>query len=462
MERDSQQWNSVWRWLIILTDLIFANAALVGIWNLTGLHTLFDGVLLAWNASYVLAVLLAPPTAFHRSVRTEQVVTSAVTCVCWLIIIFYAIISRMHIMRMRFIYYLLFAIALVGIIATCRVLWYMVIRHWRFKGVDNIDVVFVGSGINLNELYNDMTDDTSMGYNVVGYFNDTPSEVFSADLTHLGGVADVIPWLQEHKVDYLFCNLSSRRAKEIHDIIHFCENNLIHFYSVPNVRNYVHNKMSVQFIGNSIVLTLRNEPMRTMSARIIKRAFDLVFSTLVIVLLLWWIILIVMVITKYTMPGPVFFRQKRNGQNGSEFYCLKFRTMVVNSAADEKQATKDDDRITKWGAFMRRTNLDELPQFINVFLGDMSVVGPRPHMLKHNVEYQRLINKYMVRSYCRPGITGWAQVTGSRGETKTVEEMEERIRKDIWYIENWTFMLDLRIIYLTIYNMLGGEKGNAY
>ena len=158
------------------------------------------------------------------------------------------------------------------------------------------------------------------------------------------------------------------------------------------------------------------------------------------------------------MPGPLFFRQKRNGLNDKVFYCIKFRSMRVNDDADKVQATKDDPRKTKWGNIMRKTNIDELPQFINVLLGDMSVVGPRPHMLKHTEEYSQLIDKYMVRHFVRPGITGWSQVTGFRGETKELSQMEGRVKGDIWYIEHWTFWLDLYIIFKTIANAIRGEK----
>ena len=173
------------------------------------------------------------------------------------------------------------------------------------------------------------------------------------------------------------------------------------------------------------------------------------------------ILIIVTIITKITMRGPIFFKQKRNGLNDKEFYCYKFRSMKVNADADKVQATKDDPRKTKWGNIMRKTSIDELPQFINVLMGDMSVVGPRPHMLKHTEEYSKLINKYMVRHFVKPGITGWSQVTGYRGETKELKDMEGRIRGDIWYIEHWSFGLDLYIIYKTVANAVHGEK-NAY
>ena len=160
--------------------------------------------------------------------------------------------------------------------------------------------------------------------------------------------------------------------------------------------------------------------------------------------------------------GPMFYSGKRLGRYGKPFSMYKFRSMKVNADADTKQATENDPRKTKWGNIMRRTNIDELPQFINVLLGDMSIVGPRPHMVKHTEEYRALINKYMVRHFAKPGITGLAQVTGWRGETSELWMMEERIRKDIWYVENWSLLLDIKIIFRTITNMLGFEKGNAY
>lgn len=166
-------------------------------------------------------------------------------------------------------------------------------------------------------------------------------------------------------------------------------------------------------------------------------------------------------IIKITSPGPIFFKQDRNGENGEIFQCYKFRSMKVNKDSDKIQATKNDPRKTKFGNFLRKSNLDEMPQFINVFKGEMSLVGPRPHMLKHTEEYSQLVDKYMMRHLVKPGITGWAQVTGFRGETKKVSQMEGRVKRDLWYIENWTFLLDLRIMVMTVVNMFRGEK-NAY
>ena len=173
------------------------------------------------------------------------------------------------------------------------------------------------------------------------------------------------------------------------------------------------------------------------------------------------IYIVVALIIKKTSPGPVYFKQRRSGMNGKEFECIKFRSMKVNNDADTIQATKNDPRKYPFGNFIRRTNIDELPQMINVWKGEMSLVGPRPHMLKHTDEYSHLINKYMVRHLAKPGITGLAQVSGFRGETKHIEQMEDRVEKDIEYIENWSFWLDLKIIFKTFSNMIAGDK-NAY
>ena len=209
-------------------------------------------------------------------------------------------------------------------------------------------------------------------------------------------------------------------------------------------------------IAPSFWLYSSEDPMN----RIFKRSVDICLSVLFLiptVLLMPVIALIV----KRQSPGPLFFRQLRTGLDGRQFYCYKFRSMHVNKEADSRQATKDDPRKFPFGDFMRKTNIDELPQFWNVLVGDMSIVGPRPHMLVHTEQYDKLIDKYMVRHFVKPGITGWAQVTGFRGETPELWQMEGRVERDIWYIQHWSFWLDLRIIWMTVKTIFVRDK-NAY
>ena len=201
-----------------------------------------------------------------------------------------------------------------------------------------------------------------------------------------------------------------------------------------------------------------SEPLDMPVNKALKRGFDFVFSLVVLLTIFPVLYLIVAIAIKITSPGPVFFKQLRTGLDGKDFWCYKFRSMRVNKGSDKLQATKDDPRKTKLGDFLRKTNIDEIPQFINVFIGDMSVVGPRPHMLKHTEDYSELIDNYMDRHQVKPGITGLAQVRGFRGETKELHQMANRVRLDVFYIQNWSLVLDLRIIYRTVKNVVDGEK----
>ena len=462
MEHQISERHEILRWVAYMIDALFL---CIYYW-IAGRH-IYHGTqdmqdILTLVMSYLLSVSIFVPVAQNRMVRVEEVIRralitalamAAVVAVCESVLLQMPFNFRAFFVNCGLLYV---ALALSRI--TCR----NIVKSLRSRHQDQRKVVFVGGGVNLRALYDRMSSDLSTGYTINGYFEDKPSRNIGGKLPLLGSVAEVIAYLEAHHVDMLFCNLSDQRAEDITKIMDYCENHLIHFYSLPNVRNYVHRAMTVAYVDDIPVLSVRREPLRDPMNKFIKRLFDLVFSGLFLITCFWWIYIIVAIITKITMPGPVFFRQKRNGRLGEEFYCIKFRSMKVNADADKGQATKNDPRKTKWGNIMRKTNIDELPQFLNVFMGSMSVVGPRPHMVKHTEEYGALVNKYMVRHFAKPGITGWAQVTGSRGETSELWMMEERIKKDIWYIEHWSLLLDIKIIFKTITNVFGGEKGNAY
>jgi putative colanic acid biosynthesis UDP-glucose lipid carrier transferase len=231
---------------------------------------------------------------------------------------------------------------------------------------------------------------------------------------------------------------------------------------VPDLGGQISSAYNINYLGSEFpVISLRKEPLEEISNRFKKRVFDIVFSSLVILFILSWLYPILAIIIKMQSKGPVLFKQLRSGRDDEPFWCYKFRSMTVNPDSDKKQATKFDARITPIGSFLRRTSLDEMPQFFNVFLGNMSVVGPRPHMLNHTNEYKEIINNYMVRHFLKPGITGWAQVHGYRGETRKHEDMENRVKYDINYLESWTAMLDVKIIFMTVINVIRGED-NAY
>jgi putative colanic acid biosysnthesis UDP-glucose lipid carrier transferase len=261
-------------------------------------------------------------------------------------------------------------------------------------------------------------------------------------------------------IEELFCCLSHDYSNEIVRIMQFCDKNVIHFYYMPRQFGEYSLHLDPQLYLGKSVFTNRREPSAKLGNRVIKRSFDIAVSSIISLCFLPFLPIIAIII-KIQSPGPIFFRQARTGLNGNTFQCLKFRSMHVNKDADTVQATENDQRKFAFGNFMRKSNIDEFPQFFNVLKGDMSIVGPRPHMLHHTEIYGSIIDKYMIRHFSKPGITGWAQVTGFRGETKELWQMEERIKRDIWYIENWSFWLDLRIIYLTAKSIIIHDK-NAY
>ena len=209
------------------------------------------------------------------------------------------------------------------------------------------------------------------------------------------------------------------------------------------------------------VLALRGDPLEDFGNRVKKRFLDIFVSGFVAIFILSWLIPLVALLIKLESKGPIFFKQLRSGKNDKPFYCLKFRSMCLNDQADELSATINDARVTKIGRFLRKSSLDEFPQFINVFLGEMSLVGPRPHMLKHSIEFSKMVAHYMSRQFLKPGITGWAQINSYRGEIKNQAEIEGRVASDLWYFEHWTIWLDIRILFLTVYQVFAGHK-NAY
>jgi putative colanic acid biosysnthesis UDP-glucose lipid carrier transferase len=260
----------------------------------------------------------------------------------------------------------------------------------------------------------------------------------------------------DKEVHEIICSASNVSDQYFKQLVSFGLNSLIKVRLVVNFDPAKKQFLRLDNFENHLV-DVATIPLDISQNQLLKRIFDIFFSLSFLILIMSWLVPIVTILIRVDSKGPAFFRQLRSGLNNRPFYCLKFRTMKMNTEADSKQATKDDSRITKIGAFLRKTSIDELPQFINAFIGNMSVVGPRPHMLKHTVEYSKLIESFMGRHYIKPGITGLAQCMGYRGETQTVADMENRVRLDRYYIENWTFWLDIKIIFLTVVSLIRGS-----
>lgn len=339
------------------------------------------------------------------------------------------------------------------------------LNYLRTIGHNSRSVLFIGSDPANLIMYNKMVDDAATGYRVVGYYSNSEIENAPEEFKKLGTydefkkIINGEQMLPKH-IDELYCCISHSENDALRSIISFCDNNVIHFYYVPRIFGNIQLSLRPELYEDTVVYTNHHEPLNSLSNRFIKRTMDIVVSALALLCMLPFLPLVVFLIKKQS-PGPIFFSQTRTGLNGKDFTCYKFRSMHVNADADKIQATKDDPRKFPFGNFMRKANIDEFPQFYNVLKGDMSVVGPRPHMVFHTEKYSALIDKYMVRHFSKPGITGYAQVTGFRGETEELWQMEGRIKKDIWYIENWSLWLDIKIIFLTAWSIIHHDK-NAY
>ena len=410
------------------------------------------------SAAYLpILIWLRPRPMQYRAISFDITVSHALTVVMAHALTFIASLTFIGIyvpIRALLIFY--------GLMLVAIPFWWVLTRHiikvMRSRGYNFLRVIVVGTGPTASRLVEEIKSNAGFGFKIVGIFSDHPSPDFKWPVT--GSMADIEQFVDENNVDQIYYTIAGDKAKELSAVVRIADNKMIDFFYVPLISRRISRGFELYNIGSVPVLSIRANKLKSVYNRAVKRAFDIVFSG-AFLLVSPLIFIPVAIAIKLSSPGPVFFRQERTGHKGKTFKCWKFRTMRVNAAADSQQATREDARVTRVGAFLRKTSIDELPQFINVFLGDMSVVGPRPHMLKHTEDYSKLIEQYMVRHVVKPGVTGWAQVNGYRGITDELWKMEKRVELDVWYIENWSFLLDIKIILRTIYNGAKGEE-NAF
>ncbi|MFH6994361.1 undecaprenyl-phosphate glucose phosphotransferase [Flavobacterium sp. FlaQc-48] len=401
----------------------------------------------------------------NRSIRVETIESILVRTIRKLIIhaslisIFVVYLNYNDISRLRLLsFYLIFF----GLLMVSRYLSMKLLKYIRAQGYNFKTFIVVGANESGEKIRKILAKDLTYGYRFLGFF-DEKAVASSVDLNAvLGGFETIRKFVAEKKVDEMYVALHIDNIDVINELTRICEQNMVRIKFIPDFQLYTKSsKVEVVFYENTPVLMFRTEPLEFAVNRLAKKTFDICFSAFVILFVFPWLFPIIMLIIKMESPGPVFFRQERAGRDKRSFACLKFRSMYINDSSNSKITQKGDSRITKFGAFIRKTSIDELPQFFNVFWGDMSVVGPRPHMVNVVKEYSDLIDNYLVRQYAKPGITGWAQVNGYRGETKELIDMENRVEYDIWYIENWSLILDIKIIIKTVINIFKGEE-NAY
>ena len=465
----TSQINKVVELIVVLGDLIILNLSLfllIYFWEEAFVNLPFSCTVPLMMTSLSLCYLACSASrgkAWNsREIRADQLVLRVLKNIITFSVFWACIMTFSGITILSLLFFVIYFFILFVVLS----IYHIIIRHsligYCAKGKHKRYAVFIGGGNNIQMLYEEMVSSLASIYEVIGYFDIKPNDAFSSQCPYLGspdGFSDFMSGQTEIK--HIFCSLSMEEGRYNFSIMNYCENHLLYFHGVPNVCKGFPRRIWHSMVGNMPILNLRYEPLSKMENRILKRGFDILLSGVFLITIFPFVYLFVGGIIKLTSPGPILFKQMRTGLNGVDFKCYKFRSMRVNEEADSKQATVNDPRKTRFGDFLRRTNIDELPQFINVFKGEMSIVGPRPHMLAHTEIYAQMIDKYMVRHFIKPGVTGWAQTHGFRGETKELSQMEGRVKADIWYMEHWTILLDLYIIYKTIINVVVGEK-NAY
>ncbi len=385
----------------------------------------------------------------HRYSKILQIVTLLIKQISIFAIILYAFIGvfkQPNISRLALGQYLLLASA--GITFFKFLVFYLLKRYRAILGGNLRKVIVIGNTEKTRQLINIFNKRLEFGYKFKKQF-EIKGDTFS--------LQECILYIIENDIDEIYASIAELSNKQINKLIDFADNNLKELKFIPDNKDIYAKKLKYEYYDYVPVLSLRDIPLQAPINKFLKRLFDIILSSAVIVFLLSWLTPVLAILIKLESKGPVFFKQTRNGFNYIEFDCYKFRSMTPNKQAHLHQATKGDQRITKIGRFIRKTSIDELPQFFNVLFGDMSVVGPRPHMVRHTNMFAEKVDKFMVRHFVKPGITGLAQISGFRGEVETDKDIINRVKYDIFYIENWSLLLDIKIALQTFLNALKGE-----
>jgi putative colanic acid biosynthesis UDP-glucose lipid carrier transferase len=399
-----------------------------------------------------------------RFENASKILSRILKVVIIYITILYLDIFFLRYVKISTIFVINYSILFLIIFFSVRITLVYFLKLLRKRGINNKLVLIVGVNENTIDLSKTFNNELSFGYKLLGFFSKNKyTESKYNDISILGTYEYLYDYCNNNHVDEIFFSTDDFEQVEIKKVVKFCDSKLIRFKLIPNFQkeNFFNRKLSIDFYGDTPVLVSRKEPLEKNSNILVKRLFDIIFSLCVILILFPLIFPFVYIIQKLSSQGPVFFIQRRSGQDNHVFKCIKFRTMYVNKESELKGTHKNDPRITSFGKFLRKTRIDELPQFINVFIGNMSVVGPRPLMLKHTEDYSKLIDDFLVRHFVKPGITGWAQTTGFLDEENKMKEMQDKVKRDVWYIENWSFLLDLKIVLKTLTNLFCKDE-NAF
>ena len=493
MMSNNNQSNRLIKWIVMFGDFFVLNIVILAFyhwhWRMCSWeHRLFEVFILVNNIALMIAQLRFSTIIHLRLVGAGDILQRIVGLSCTQVVIAYLLL-KVFAYSLPIGWLLLeIGTAFVVLLVLKRMMERWFIKLYREAGRNSRTVTLVGCDPELIKTYEKLRGDATLGYNVLGYYADQEIGTWThtmadgrqetedadiqqpndrlrpANLEWLGTMQEFLDGLDEPERlrlgDELYLCVSRRDSDIIRRVSRMCDRQVIRFFYVPVSVESIGLNLKSELLDDMEIYTTYENPLQNSVNRAEKRAFDLLLVMIFLIPALLVFPFVVLMI-KIQSPGPIFFKQKRTGLDGKDFNLYKFRSMHVNKDADKVQATKNDPRKYPFGNFMRKSNIDELPQFINILKGDMSFVGPRPHMLAHTEQYSELIDKYMVRHFVKPGLTGWAQVTGFRGETKELWQMEGRVKRDIWYMEHWSIWLDIRIIWMTLKTFFVHDK-HAY
>lgn len=436
--------------IIILFDILILNAVVFIYSNNEYFNYTF---ILYLNISWLIISIYTSFYSIYRYTHSTKLISLVFSQFFVFILAFFAFFTIFRegiLVSKQFLFILTITLS----ISAFKIFSFFYLKRRRTKGINFKSViVFGGSKVaqNTASLFVDRQD---LGYRFHGFFSDK----FKKLPNYLGSFEQGLLFAIENTIDEIYCEAGAITTSQHKELRVFCNSNEIDFRLIPENKAIYSKDFTLEYYGTIPILKPKKLPFERIDTHLIKRSFDIVFSFCVCLFLLIFVFPLLWIFVKLDSKGPLFFKQKRDGIDGKQFYCYKIRSMTANVGSDIVSATKNDNRITKVGKFLRKTSIDELPQFFNVLLGDMSIVGPRPHMNIQTEKYVKDIDNYLIRNSVKPGITGLAQVSGYRGEVQQKSDIQNRVRLDIFYIENWSFFLDIKIIVQTVLNVFYGEK----
>ncbi|WP_366185710.1 exopolysaccharide biosynthesis polyprenyl glycosylphosphotransferase [Flavobacterium ovatum] len=426
---------------LILINLLFYYCIESKIELISHFFITFSWLIISWNIGYYEVYRFTKPLEIVSKIFNQFLIFT-------ILIFAYAGYMVENVSISKSFKYVVLVIALTAVLKLF--VYYFLQFFRRFLGGNFRKVIVIGSGEEIKELIQFFNENIDYGYKIVNIFyvnKDSNLQIQKA-----------LQYVLNNYIDEIYCSLVDLEVKDVILLEDFADKNLKTLKYIPDSKNILLNNINYDYLGYIPLIPMRDIPLDNPRNYILKRVFDIIFSLFMIVFVLSWLTIILTILIKLETKGPVFFKQKRNGINYKVFICYKFRSLYVNKSSDTELVTKFDKRITKIGKIIRKTNIDEMPQFFNVLLGDMSIVGPRPQMISVNEDYLQRIDKFMVRHFIKPGITGLAQVSGFRGEIESNEDIVNRVKFDVFYVEKWSFLLDLKIIFSTIVCTLVGDK----